>query len=91
MKATELMVGDWVYCEGQPTPENVTIQTIAEDRKSWRRMGLSLLRGGGKFQDCPMDMVMLLLPLTPMGKEDQPILSMTLMFHGKSREVRIYT
>ena len=31
MKATELMVGDWVYCEGQPTPENVTIQTIAED------------------------------------------------------------
>ena len=25
------MIGDWVYCEGQPTPENATIQTIAED------------------------------------------------------------
>lgn len=31
LRADELMVGDWVYCEGQPTPENVTIQTIAED------------------------------------------------------------
>ena len=31
MKCTDLMIGDWVYCEGQPTPENVTIQTIAED------------------------------------------------------------
>lgn len=31
MIAKSLMVGDWVYCEGQPTPENVTIQTIAED------------------------------------------------------------
>lgn len=31
MKATELMVGDWVYCEGQPTPDNVTIETITED------------------------------------------------------------
>lgn len=31
MKAEELMVGDWVYCEGQPTPDNVTIETIAED------------------------------------------------------------
>ena len=31
MKAKELMVGDWVYCEGQPTPDNVTIETIAED------------------------------------------------------------
>lgn len=31
LRAEELMVGDWVYCEGQPTPENVTIQTIAED------------------------------------------------------------
>ena len=31
MKFTDLMIGDWVYCEGQPTPENVTIQTIAED------------------------------------------------------------
>ena len=25
------MVGDWVYCEGQPTPDNVTIETISED------------------------------------------------------------
>ena len=31
MKENELMIGDWVYCEGQPTPENVTIQTIAQD------------------------------------------------------------
>lgn len=31
MKANELMVGDWVYCEGQPTPDNVTIETISED------------------------------------------------------------
>lgn len=31
MKANELMFGDWVLCEGQPTPSNVTIQTIAED------------------------------------------------------------
>ena len=31
MKAEELMIGDWVYCEGQPTPDNVTIETIAED------------------------------------------------------------
>lgn len=31
MKAEELMLGDWVYCEGQPTPDNVTIETIAED------------------------------------------------------------
>ena len=31
MKANELMIGDWVYCEGHPTPENVTIQTITKD------------------------------------------------------------
>lgn len=31
MNSKELMVGDWVYCEGQPTPDNVTIETIAED------------------------------------------------------------
>lgn len=31
MKANELMIGDWVFCEGQPIPSNVTIETIAED------------------------------------------------------------
>ena len=31
MKAEELMVGDWVYCEGQPTPDNVIIRCIFED------------------------------------------------------------
>jgi len=31
MKANELMIGDWVFCEGQPIPSNVTIQSIAED------------------------------------------------------------
>lgn len=31
MKAKELMFGDWVYCEGQPTPDNVMIQSIHED------------------------------------------------------------
>jgi len=25
------MIGDWVFCEGQPIPSNVTIQSIAED------------------------------------------------------------
>jgi len=31
MKANELMIGDLVYCEGQPTPDNVIIQAIHED------------------------------------------------------------
>lgn len=31
MNAKELMIGDWVYCEGQPTPDNVKIQSIHED------------------------------------------------------------
>ena len=31
MEAKDLMVGDWVYCEGQPTPDNVIIQSIHED------------------------------------------------------------
>ena len=31
LRAEELMVGDWVYCEGQPTPDNVIIQSIHED------------------------------------------------------------
>ena len=25
------MIGDWVFCEGQPTPSNVTIESICEN------------------------------------------------------------
>lgn len=31
MKAQDLMIGDWVLCDGQPTPSNVVIQTVAQD------------------------------------------------------------
>lgn len=31
MKATELMIGDWVFCEGQPIPSNATIEEVFDD------------------------------------------------------------
>lgn len=31
MKPNELMYGDLVFCEGQPTPSNVVVKMIAED------------------------------------------------------------
>lgn len=31
MKANELMFGDWVFCDGQPTPSKVVIQTVSID------------------------------------------------------------
>ena len=31
MNAKELMIGDWVFCEGQPSPSNVLIEDICHD------------------------------------------------------------